>query len=833
VELEVASVDQTLCCDAQRRIDVGHSTTLNGIDFLDVVDVGLQFQQGLRVHFLRSPVPAGITAANVRISGGERFTGLKVDQPPAYDGDVLVLHVDRAGDFSTYTLQLVQPDGSGLPMDGMDPVLSSIGFSFKVACPSPFDCQVQTACVPVLPAVPDINYLAKDYAGFRQLMLDRLAVLVPGWQETHAADLGIVLVEMLAYVGDSLSYQQDAIATEAYLATARLRTSVRRHARLVDYFMQEGCSARAWIAVQVQAAQAVLPAHTPVLGGVAGTPPVIPTVQYAAALADQPTVFETVQAATLFGEHTRISFHTWGDRRCALPKGATRVTLRGRFANLHPGDVLVLEEVRGPETGRPEDADPAHRQAVRLVTVAINDAKGQPLTDPLYGQEITQITWAADDALAFPLCLSARILIGNTETDVADISVARGNIVLADHGQRIAGSEDLGAVAQPTLSRAPASSGGMGGGMCAPAVREPVLPRFRPALARAPLTWAAPFDAADLSASAAALALPNAATTLPAVRLTSNLEGQTVAWSPRRDLLDSHEDDPDFVVEPDDRGIAWLRFGDGTHGRRPPPGMAFSASYRIGSGSAGNVGAGTLVSIVSDDPAITGVRQPLAASGGTEPESISSVRNQAPYALRTQLRAVTADDYARITTRFPGVQSAAATLRWTGSWRTVFVTVELFGGGALTAADRTRIAALLEPYRMAGHDLQIEAPVSVALDVAMRVDVKPDYFRADVAQALAQVFGSRVLPNGKLGLFHPDNFRIGQDVYASPLYATAMTIDGVAAVQLTRFQRRDRPGRTALDSGVLAIGRLEVARLENNPDFPERGTFDFTVRGGK
>ena len=73
---------------------------------------------------------------------------------------------------------------------------------------------------------------------------------------------------MLAYVGDHLSYQQDAVATEAYLGTARRRVSVRRHARLVDYAMHDGCNARAWVQVQVNATTLVtLPdeAHTGLL----------------------------------------------------------------------------------------------------------------------------------------------------------------------------------------------------------------------------------------------------------------------------------------------------------------------------------------------------------------------------------------------------------------------------------------------------------------------------------------------------------------------------------------------------------------------------------------
>ena len=90
-------------------------------------------------------------------------------------------------------------------------------------------------------------------------MLDRLTQLVPGWRERSAADLGVTLVELLAYVGDHLSYWQDAVATEAYLETARLRTSLRRHALLVDYHVHDGCNARVWLHVEVNAGGVALP----------------------------------------------------------------------------------------------------------------------------------------------------------------------------------------------------------------------------------------------------------------------------------------------------------------------------------------------------------------------------------------------------------------------------------------------------------------------------------------------------------------------------------------------------------------------------------------------
>ncbi len=228
---------------------------LNGIDYLEVSSAD---QKTLSVFFLfplpgaanavpPSPAPV-LTANNVAIQGGVRITGIQVTGVSA-TGNVLSVQVNAAGDFSTYTLQIVadKSESTGTPPAGFDPQLSSIDFSFKVACPSNFDCQQTSTCPPPSLPTAQIDYLAKDYASFRQLILDRMALTIPEWTETHSPDIGVALVELLAYAGDQLSYFQDAVATEAYLGTARLRTSVRRHARLLDYAMHDGCNARVWI----------------------------------------------------------------------------------------------------------------------------------------------------------------------------------------------------------------------------------------------------------------------------------------------------------------------------------------------------------------------------------------------------------------------------------------------------------------------------------------------------------------------------------------------------------------------------------------------------------
>ena len=155
------------------------------------------------------------------------------------------------------------------------------------------------------------------------------------------------------------------------------------------------------------------------------------------------------------------------------------------------------------------------------------------------------------------------------------------------------------------------------------------------------------------------------------------------------------------------------------HGRRPESGTDFTARYRVGNGRAGNIGADSLVHIAIGIPEITRVRNPLPAIGGQEPESLQDVRQRAPVAYRIQERAVTPVDYAEVTERRADVQRAAATFRWTGSWHTVFATVDRGGGVAVTGEFEADIRAHIERYRMAGHDVEIDGPQFV--DVLARV----------------------------------------------------------------------------------------------------------------
>ncbi|MFT3815291.1 MAG: putative baseplate assembly protein [Acidovorax sp.] len=789
----------------------------NGIEYLEVIHgepcLVLHF-----VHDLGQAPAAPLAAGNVEVRGGRRVRDPRV-LGVAASGNRLAVELDGSGDFSQYTLRLVASADSDVPPEGIDPALAQIAFSFKVDCPSDFDCRQASACPPEAAPVPDIDYLARDYASFRRLVLDRLSVLMPDWRERNPADLLVTLGEALAYRADEIAYFQDAVATEAYLGTARQRISVKRHARLLDYAVHEGCNARAWVAFEIAPEAdgqqlAACDADTGLDGTLLLTraggvgPRLASRAQASDLVAAGAQPFELLTPLTLYSAHNDLRFFTWSDEACCLPRGATRAFLcddEARRLRLRAGDLLLLEARAGTANGLPQDADPLQRHVVRLTRVdpaadASRAPTPAPRRDPVTQQAIVEVQWAADDAVPFDLCLSK--VIGGTL--VQDMAGACANVALADHGLSPDGPLKLAPVPGGRVPRLrPVDAGPR------PLTRQGMV---RDAYGRLTLV-----DAAAPAAAAMRRELPD-------TREAMQVAGDGRIWTTQRDLLGSGTQAADFVVETGNDGSVLLRFGDGINGRSPGTPDTLSLRMREGNGSAGNVGADAIAHVLCGFDGITRVRNPLAASGGADPLALARARMEAPQAFRRQERAVTREDYAAVAMRDPRVQRAVATRRWTGSWHTMFITVDRRGGEDVDPAFEDSIGAFIDRFRLAGHDVEIDAPAYVALDVALHVCARPGYFAADVAQRLLQVFGT-----GTGGFFHPDRFSFGDPVYLSAVVAAAMAVPGVSHVEPLRFQRLGRAPAGELDSGCIAMARLEIARLDNDPNAPENGRIEFQV----
>jgi len=96
-----------------------------------------------------------------------------------------------------------------------------------------------------------IDYLARDFSSFRKALVDLIPAKIPEWTDRSEADLGVVLIELFAYMGDILSYYQDRLANESFLNTAQERRSVIDHLRLIGYEPAGAAPASAALSVVV------------------------------------------------------------------------------------------------------------------------------------------------------------------------------------------------------------------------------------------------------------------------------------------------------------------------------------------------------------------------------------------------------------------------------------------------------------------------------------------------------------------------------------------------------------------------------------------------------
>ncbi len=277
-------------------------------------------------------------------------------RPPA---DVLNLVVRPIGDYSTYTL------GTGPAVPGFDPVFAEVGFKFRPGCFST-DCAPGWTPAPAAAADPVIDYLAKDFDSFRHVAMGWMQARVPGWTPSSEADLSQMLLSLMSAAADELSDYQDRVMNEAYLATARSRVSLARHARLLDYHVHQGNQAAAWVAFELIAGAEILPGE--VVEVWAGR-------ESAGEPADDAAVF---RGATphLHQLLNAVALHTWSGAVPGLAAGAVSADLAmpAQAAAEAVAELIVtgavprllIQEHRDPLTGNAAGADPDKRQLLAL-----------------------------------------------------------------------------------------------------------------------------------------------------------------------------------------------------------------------------------------------------------------------------------------------------------------------------------------------------------------------------------------------------------------------------------------------------------------------------------
>jgi hypothetical protein len=843
------------------------SEDLTGIEFVQVVDKC--DQRRLRVYFLTDPrdlgspfedlgdpevTPEPLSLADFRIYN-PRGVAPDVEVVPCPGPDPMIwgddadagrrfleICVAEPGDFAEYRLLIDD--------ERIDRFFNDVQFSFKVGCDDRLDCaEPSQECPPEELVDFPVDYLARDFVSFRNALLDFAAQRYPDWQVPLEADVGVMLLETMAALGDELSYLQDRHNREAYLETATERRSLRHKARLLDYEIHDGRMASTLLELTVRPNETFVEGGSPAWARVEGSTPV--RFELGNGMRDRDVNFPVDD----LWNPGNFTVYLFDDGQECLEAGATELFVRNdpagpdnpggvlfnaAAANLwSAGRLLLLRDVPAD----PSEADRLH--VVRVVEVRLEH-------DDLFDVDVARIRWEARDAPPFPIPFEQLQLSGNLAPATAGESrTARfraGGLLPTDGDDVLPAVEREGplytGVDPSLLSRRNA---------CeeveeASESRPPIYLLSLPGTEESGLAFADPAE--DLRRAE------------PEVRVRELDEDEKPSdeWLFRRSLIEEGDDDDVFTLEDGTwRRIVgrWLggaelvhrdyatgagytvRFGDGEFGRLPAAGTLFEVRYRLGSGVKGNVPAGSVNALEIPGKTsplrarLVAATNPFPVTNGVDPESADEIKLLTPEAYKAEtFFAVRPEDYGTQAEKLDFVQRAQGTFRWTGSWLSAVTAVDPEDAFELSPERRQLVEALLNCRRQAGRDVIVRDPKFVSLDLVIHLCVSRDAFPGQVrARVLEALFGRGGF-RPRAGFFDPDNFTFGIPLRRSALEAAVVSVEGVEAVTSIQIRAHGATEFKAFEDLAFAVADDELVRVENSALRPERGSLTLELEGG-
>lgn len=686
-----------------------------------------------------------------------------------------------------------------------------------------------------------LDYATRDYDGFRQLLLSVIDRKDTEWTERAAADLGVMVVELLAYELDRLAYAGDRVAEEGFLTTARRRESARRHAALADHILDRGNATRGLQWFELAGRRALpLPERTLV------ATPEDPRDRSASRV-----YAETLEAAQLHGDRN------WFRLMRSAPAG-TKVL---RLATDRAQDLRALGLAAGMRllVGRPLDVDlreagqrlsPSDRpfqfangEEVRIARVMPH---GVELEHPLRKQ------WPAGDDGACVLgnvvevrrgITSKWTLIGRGGAAVGEVASEQFLRWRMELVRRLRAEVEDGRAAwraRPSLQalwteahravtrfRRDLRDGRLGVDKLDEQLHQ-AASNFRSMLVA--IDQDVPAELADLER----VAWPGQTIDLPVPAPNSDvpmadqpvlwmdpdgtarsetlavavgIAGAWTRWTEQPDLLRSGPDAQHYVVEIDGNSRITLRFGDGTTGAMLPAGCQVMARWVTGDEGGDDIHAGALTCGQADHlpDGILATSNPLPTAGGRAPEALDGIAARVQLGLESPAVPVTADDYRDILgvtaprqIRERGMEQICGRIAESavtvahGAVDIVIRPASGVGAGELLEATRR----WLERNRLVGTTLSVRLARALAIDIGVVVDVHPDVSAADLRirlqRAIVAAFGETQVP------------ALGRRRERAEVYRVVEKVAGVLWSQVIVFDLAGRTPAGALEAIVPA-----------------------------
>ena len=195
--------------------------------------------------------------------------------------------------------------------------------------------------------------------------------------------------------------------------------------------------------------------------------------------------------------------------------------------------------------------------------------------------------------------------------------------------------------------------------------------------------------------------------TMRVQRSVTDTEGSADLWVRVKDINTLNGNSTGFFVQESDNGQWEVYFGDGILGKSVQNGNLINMVYLRTNGTSGNnIGSTDSYSQAAFSTSNSKYRvrvvmdnfgKPQASFGGTEPESIDSIKYYAPRNYQAQDRAVTADDYLSILAREYSLRSESF-LVWGGEendppqYGKVFISIKPKNSAKLSITEKQAIS---------------------------------------------------------------------------------------------------------------------------------------------
>lgn len=271
---------------------------------------------------------------------------------------------------------------------------------------------------------------------------------------------------------------------------------------------------------------------------------------------------------------------------------------------------------------------------------------------------------------------------------------------------------------------------------------------------------------------------PTATGRLSTLKVTIN----QAAWKEVPTLYKAAANSQVFATLNQPGGATDILSGDGTDGATLPTGQNnIQATYRVGSGLAGNVATGAITTLIDRPLGVSGVTNPSPATGGQDPQSVDGIRSNAPLSVLTLGRAVSILDYQNFAAGFAGIAKAYALWIPSGPGHGVFLTVAAAGGSALPPGNPT-LGNLVTSLKSYGNPLiPINAVSFLESTFGMHADIAYDtaYDPATVGAAVLTCLQEKYS-------FAYRSF--GQGISSDEIEAFILAVPGVVAVNVTNLR---------------------------------------------